>query len=78
MLEPHVSVSRSTLHRFLKRLKVRSKKTLYSAEQERPNVAERRSRWSHFRSGIDYRRFVFVDAVLLVATPSLQRWLWKC
>jgi transposase len=37
------------------------KKTLHAAEQHREDVVEKRSRWSYFQSGIDYRRFVFID-----------------
>ena len=37
------------------------KKTLRAAEQDRPNVKQRRDEWQSRRDGIDPRRFRFID-----------------
>ena len=50
------------------------KKTLIATEQKREDVVEQRKKWQQFQSIADETKLVFIDAVLLVVTPSLQRW----
>ena len=38
-----------------------SKKSILPAEQERPDIASRRRRWSRLQASIDPARFVFID-----------------
>ena len=38
-----------------------SKKTLFAAEQDRPDVARRRVRWRKYQDRIDPKRLVFID-----------------
>jgi hypothetical protein len=56
-----VSVSCDTPWRFLKRQEISFKKTLFAAEQDRPDVARRRLRWKKYQSRIDPSRLVFKD-----------------
>jgi transposase len=37
------------------------KKTLHAAEQDRPDVAERRARWGHWAQEVEARRLIFID-----------------
>src|SRR5207237_4217880 len=37
------------------------KKSLFAAEQDRPDVARRRQRWKKYQSRLDPRRLVFID-----------------
>jgi len=39
----------------------RLKKVLHAAEQQRPDVADRRTNWLFWRAALDYRRLVFLD-----------------
>lgn len=54
-------VSCDTLWRFLRRQESASKKTLFAAEQDRPDVARRRLRWKKYQAQIDPTRLVFID-----------------
>ena len=38
-----------------------SKKTLFAAEQDRPDVARHRARWRKIQPGLDPKRLVFID-----------------
>jgi len=38
------------------------KKTIHAAEQDRPDVAQRRAAWIAERAGLDPRRLIFIDA----------------
>ncbi len=59
--ERGVAVSCDTLWRFLKRQEISFKKTLFAAEQDRPDVARRRLRWKKYQARIDPSRLVFID-----------------
>jgi transposase len=39
----------------------RSKKSLFAAEQDRPDVARRRAQWKKYQGRLDPRRLVFID-----------------
>src|SRR4030095_1834973 len=39
----------------------RSKKSLFAAEQDRPDVARRRARWKKYQGRLDPKRLVFID-----------------
>jgi transposase len=41
--------------------RLHSKKTLFAAEQDRPDVARRRLRWKKYQGRIDPNRLVFID-----------------
>jgi len=58
--ERGVVVSCDTLWRFLRKEKI-SKKTLFAAEQDRPDVARHRRRWRKIQPGLDPGRLVFID-----------------
>ena len=68
------NVTVPTLHNFLKRLKISWKKTLCVAERHRQDVLQERIEWKNIQDAFDVTRFVFIDAVLSVTTPPLQRW----
>jgi transposase len=57
-----IKVGRSSVGRFVERLKLTyKKKTLRAAEQKRPDVAAARQVWSEAQKSLDPRRLVFVD-----------------
>ncbi|WP_244432555.1 IS630 transposase-related protein [Desulfocurvibacter africanus] len=51
----------STIHRALRRLGYRCKKTLRADEQERDDITSARHKWRIMQKVIDPRRFVFLD-----------------
>ena len=55
------SFAASTVWRFLDRHGMTFKKTAHAAEQERPDVAERRSTWFDAQPDLDPNRPVFID-----------------
>lgn len=59
--ERGVAVSCDTLWRFLRREGVSFKKTLFASEQDRPDVARRRTLWKKIQLRLDPRRLVFID-----------------
>ena len=59
--ERGVAVSCDTLWRFLRREEFSFKKTLFAAEQDRPDIARRRLRWKKYQARIDPARLVFID-----------------
>ena len=59
--ERGVEVGKSSIARFLKRLRISFKKTLCAAEQKRPDVAAARAAWRETQSTLDPRKLVFID-----------------
>jgi transposase len=59
--ERGVAVSCDTLWRFLRREGVSFKKTLFASEQDRRDVARRRTLWKKIQLRLDPRRLVFID-----------------
>ncbi|RME37775.1 MAG: IS630 family transposase [Planctomycetota bacterium] len=51
----------STLCQALKELGLSFKKTIHAAEQDRPDVVQRRSAWRAWTQATDARRLIFVD-----------------
>jgi transposase len=49
------------VHRELKRLGFRYKKTLKASEQERKDIAESRKKWAEFQKNVSAERLVFLD-----------------
>jgi transposase len=56
-----ISVGKSSISRFLHHLKLRFKKSLRAAEQDRPDVAAARRALQRRQAGLDPRRLVFID-----------------
>ena len=57
-----IKVGRSSVGRFVERLKLTyKKKTLRASEQQRPDVAAAREAWSETQKSLDPRRLVFID-----------------
>ena len=56
-----ISVSHDTVWRFLCREGQSFKKTLFAAEQRRPDVVRRRERWQRASRHLDPARLVFID-----------------
>lgn len=72
--ELQTSLSRTTLCRALRHLKLTlKKKVLRASEQQRPDVAERRATWRVWQLGIDPSRLVFLDETW-VKTNLLRPW----
>ena len=59
--ERGIIVGRSSIDRFLKRLRLSFKKTLCAAEQRRPDVAAARLAWRESQKSLDPRRLAFID-----------------
>ena len=56
-----ISVSHNTVWMFLRREGLRFKKTLFSLEQARADVARHRRRWKAWQNRLDPHRLVFID-----------------
>jgi transposase len=61
LLERGIEVGKSSIGRFLKRLRISYKKTLCAAEQKRPDVAAARAAWRETGPTLDPRKLVFID-----------------
>lgn len=61
LAEQGIAVSHDTVWRFLRREGRSFKKTLFAAEQNRPDVVRRRNRWPRARRHLDPARLVFID-----------------
>ena len=59
--ERGVEVGKSSIGRFLTRLRLSYKKTLCAAEQKRPDVAAARDAWREKQPTLDPRKLVFID-----------------
>jgi transposase len=51
----------------------RSKKSLFAAEQDRPDVARRRTQWKKYQGRLDPRRLVFIDETWAKTNMTRQR-----
>ncbi len=51
-----------------------SKKTVLASEQERPDIARKRSRWKARQGSIDLKRLVFIDESEPLKAP-LMVWM---
>ncbi len=49
-----------------------SKKTVLASEQERPDIARKRSRWKARQGSIDLKRLVFIDESEPLKAPSVR------
>ena len=56
-----VKCSLSAIWMALDAMRISFKKTLLAAEQDRPDVAEKRAYWKAWQVGLDLRRLVFID-----------------
>ncbi|MBW4679690.1 MAG: IS630 family transposase [Microcoleus vaginatus WJT46-NPBG5] len=56
-----IRVSVPTMHRAVKRLGLRRKKTLYASEQETPRILQMRHEFRRWLEGVDIRNLIFVD-----------------
>jgi len=56
-----VACALSTLCMALKKMGLSFKKTTHAAEQDRPDVAERRARWCEWSHEVNPRRLIFID-----------------
>jgi transposase len=56
-----IAVSYGALWAFVAREGITFKKSLFAAEQDRPDVARRRRRWKEHQGRLDPRRLVFID-----------------
>jgi transposase len=59
--ERGVAASYGAVWRLLKGQGITVKKSLFAAEQDRPDVARRRARWKRYQARLDPRRLVFID-----------------
>jgi transposase len=57
-----VKVSLDTIWKYLRRIGLRFKKTLFALEQARADIARRRQRWRRLQGDLDPTRLVFIDA----------------
>jgi transposase len=62
--ERGVAVSCDTVWRFLRRTEAGFKKTLFASEQDRPDVARRRTLGKKIPLRLDPRRLVFIDETI--------------
>jgi transposase len=67
------SLSRTTLCRALQQLKLTLKKVLRASEQQRPDVAARRSQWRVWQCGLDPARLVFLDETWVTTNTTRPR-----
>ena len=68
-----IGISRSTLCRALKALKLTIKKVLNAAEQERPDVNEKRREWIAGQASLDPEKLVFIDETWLKTNMTRPR-----
>src|SRR5215212_7471204 len=61
LVERGVPASYGAVWRLLKAEGITVKKSLFAAEQDRPDVARRRTQWKKCQSRLDPRRLVFID-----------------
>jgi transposase len=59
--ERGVPASYGAVWRLLKAEGITVKKSLFAAEQDRPDVARRRARWKRYQGRLDPKRLVFID-----------------
>jgi hypothetical protein len=71
--ERGVAVSCDTLWRFLRRAGAGFKKTLFASEQDRPDVARRRTLGKKIPLRLDPRRLVFIDGQSMKHGRSFDR-----
>ena len=56
-----VNCTKSAVAQALRRMGLSFKKTLHASEQDRPDVAERRTQWKHDQPERDAQRLIFID-----------------
>ena len=61
MIDRGIPASYGAVWRLLKAEGITVKKSLFAAEQDRPDVARRRVRWKKYQGRLDSRRLVFID-----------------
>ncbi len=61
MVDRGIPASYGAVWRLLKAEGITVKKSLFAAEQDRPDVARRRVRWKQYQGRLDPRRLVFID-----------------
>ncbi|MGI4748348.1 MAG: IS630 family transposase [Janthinobacterium lividum] len=59
--ERGLQVDYRTVWKFVHRERLSFKKSVVASEQDRPDVARKRSRWQKYQSRVDPRRLVFID-----------------
>src|SRR5438445_11315883 len=76
LVERGVPASYGAVWRSLKAEGITVKKSLFAAEQDRPDVARRRQRWKKYQSRLDPRRLVFIDETW--AKTNMTRRYGRC
>ena len=71
-----IHVSKSCIHTFLRRSRIRLKKTAHAAEQNRSDVKKRREAWRRVQPWIDPDRLVFLDETGF--TTKITRLYGRC
>ena len=71
-----IVVACDTLWRFLKREVSASKKTIHASEQDRPDVARRRTWWRRLQTSLDPTRLVFIDETWTKTNMTRTRGWW--
>ncbi|HXJ50466.1 MAG TPA: IS630 family transposase [Burkholderiales bacterium] len=73
LVERGVPASYGAVWRLLKAEGITVKKSLFAAEQDRPDVARRRARWKKYQERLDPRRLVFIDETWAKTNMTRQR-----
>ena len=68
-----VPASYGAVWRLLKAEGITVKKSLFAAEQDRPDVARRRARWKKYQGRLDPHRLVFIDETWAKTNMTRQR-----
>src|SRR4029077_3743067 len=61
LVEDGIPASYGAVWRLLASEGITVKKSLFAAEQDRPDVARRRARWKKYQGRLDPKRLVFID-----------------
>jgi hypothetical protein len=72
LAERGVKVSYRTVWNFVHREKISYKKSVFPAEQNRPDVARHRARWKRYQDKIDPKRLVFIVETWVIMYKSLD------
>ena len=61
LAERGTPASYGAVWRFFKRERISFKKSLYASEQDRADIARRRTQWKKYQGRLDPKRLVFID-----------------
>jgi hypothetical protein len=74
LAERGVKVSCRTVWNFVHRAKIRYKKSVFSAAQNRPGAARHRARWKRHQDEIDPKRLVFIDQPWIILRQAQDQY----